>query len=146
MNNIIKSLRTCRSGNLNFSTKRHNSNTFPISNFRKYKYVYATGLLATTSVTYITNRSSADCDVSADNENIELSDKLTLYQYQTCPFCCKVRAFLDYYGVDYEKVEVNPVNRKEIKFSEYRKVPFVRIGNEQVLFLSLILKGLKYIW
>ena len=24
--------------------------------------------------------------------------KLTLFQYQTCPFCCKARAFLDYFG------------------------------------------------
>ena len=24
--------------------------------------------------------------------------KLTLFQYQACPFCCKARAFLDYFG------------------------------------------------
>ncbi|TNN52420.1 Prostaglandin E synthase 2 [Liparis tanakae] len=34
--------------------------------------------------------------------------KLTLYQYKTCPFCSKVRAFLDYHGLPYEVVEVNP--------------------------------------
>nr|XP_054770281.1 prostaglandin E synthase 2-like [Lytechinus pictus] len=50
---------------------------------------------------------------------------LTLYQYQVCPFCCKVRAYLDYFGVPYTIVEVNPVFRKEIKFSEYRKVPIL---------------------
>jgi len=50
---------------------------------------------------------------------------LRLYQYQTCPFCSKVRAFLDYYGFSYEVVEVNPVTRKQIKSSNYRKVPIV---------------------
>ena len=53
-----------------------------------------------------------------------------LYQYHNCPFCCKVRAFLDYYGIDYEKVEVNPLLKGEIKFSTYRKVP-IAIVNEQ---------------
>ncbi|XP_033099146.1 prostaglandin E synthase 2-like [Anneissia japonica] len=51
--------------------------------------------------------------------------KLTLYQYQVCPFCCKVRAFLDYHGLSYNIVEVDPIFRKEIKFSEYRKVPIL---------------------
>ena len=57
---------------------------------------------------------------------------LTLYQYATCPYCCKTRAFLDYYRVPYAVVEVNPLFRKEIKFSEYRKVPFVVGGDVQV--------------
>ncbi|KAL7069999.1 hypothetical protein ACQ4LE_011175 [Meloidogyne hapla] len=51
---------------------------------------------------------------------------LRLYQYQTCPYCCKVRAFLDYFGFSYEVVEVNPVTRSQIKFSDYKKVPIVR--------------------
>lgn len=51
--------------------------------------------------------------------------KLTLYQYRTCPFCCKARAYLDYTGISYDVVEVNPVSKKEMKFSEYRNVPFV---------------------
>ena len=50
---------------------------------------------------------------------------LTLYQYAVCPFCNKVRSFLDYYGFAYTIVEVDPIRRKEIKFSEYRKVPVV---------------------
>lgn len=54
--------------------------------------------------------------------------KITLLQYQTCPFCCKVRAFLDYYGLPYDVVEVNPVMRQQLKFSKgYRKVPIVLI-------------------
>ncbi|XP_005088854.1 prostaglandin E synthase 2 [Aplysia californica] len=51
--------------------------------------------------------------------------KLTLYQYQTCPFCCKVRAVLDYHGFSYDVVEVNSVTKKELKWSEYKKVPIL---------------------
>ncbi|KAL3283747.1 hypothetical protein HHI36_017916 [Cryptolaemus montrouzieri] len=47
--------------------------------------------------------------------------KLTLFQYQTCPFCCKVRAFLDYYGISYDVIEVDPVLRQSIKWSPYKK-------------------------
>ncbi|XP_014477535.1 PREDICTED: prostaglandin E synthase 2 [Dinoponera quadriceps] len=51
--------------------------------------------------------------------------KLTLFQYQTCPFCSKVRTVLDYYGISYDVVEVNPVLRKEIGWSPYKKVPIL---------------------
>jgi len=53
--------------------------------------------------------------------------KFTLYQYQTCPFCCKARVFLDYYGISYDVVEVNSVKRTEIKWSKYKKVPLLVI-------------------
>ena len=50
--------------------------------------------------------------------------KPTLYQYAACPFCSKVAALLHYKGVDYETVEVHPLNKKEIAFSpDYRAVP-----------------------
>ncbi|GMT03446.1 hypothetical protein PENTCL1PPCAC_25620 [Pristionchus entomophagus] len=56
---------------------------------------------------------------------------IRLYQYETCPFCCKVRAYLDYHGFSYEIVEVNPVTRSQIKFStDYKKVPIVRVNDE----------------
>ena len=50
---------------------------------------------------------------------------LTLYQFQNCPFCGKVRAFLDYYGFDYKVVEVNPLWKTELKFSQCKKVPII---------------------
>ncbi|XP_050301583.1 prostaglandin E synthase 2 [Anthonomus grandis grandis] len=58
-------------------------------------------------------------------ENDQSGLKLTLFQYQTCPFCCKVRAFLDYYGVSYDVVEVDPVLRQSIRWSQYKKVPIL---------------------
>uniref|UniRef100_A0A1I8F3T9 Prostaglandin E synthase 2 n=1 Tax=Macrostomum lignano TaxID=282301 RepID=A0A1I8F3T9_9PLAT len=49
--------------------------------------------------------------------------QLTLFQYQTCPFCCKVRAYLDYSGLAYNIVEVNSVSRQQIRWmTDYRKV------------------------
>jgi len=52
-----------------------------------------------------------------------LDVKLRLFQYATCPFCCKVRAFLDYHSISYEVVEVNAVLRKENKWSKWKQVP-----------------------
>lgn len=64
--------------------------------------------------------------------------QLTLYQYKTCPFCSKVRAFLDFHALPYQVVEVNPVLRAEIKFSSYRKVPILlaQEGDSLVSFWS----------
>ncbi|TRY79215.1 hypothetical protein TCAL_17373 [Tigriopus californicus] len=51
--------------------------------------------------------------------------KLTLFQYQPCPFCCKTRALLDYYGLSYDVIEVNSVTRTQVKWSDYKKVPIL---------------------
>lgn len=48
---------------------------------------------------------------------------IILFQFQTCPFCCKVRSFLDYSGLSYSVVEVDAVLRQSIKWSESKKVP-----------------------
>ena len=42
---------------------------------------------------------------------------VTVYQYQICPFCTKVKTFLDFVHVPYSTIEVNPVSKKEIKVS-----------------------------
>lgn len=50
--------------------------------------------------------------------------KPILYQYAACPFCNKVRSILQYKGVEFETVEVHPLNKKELAFSpDYRAVP-----------------------
>jgi len=46
-----------------------------------------------------------------------------LYQYEVCPFCWKARTALALKGVSYEKIEVHPLNKKELAFSTYKKVP-----------------------
>jgi len=62
---------------------------------------------------------------SIRTENDRSGLKVTLYQYQTCPFCCKARAFLDHFGINYDVVEVNSVLRTQMKWSKYKKVPVV---------------------
>jgi len=73
-----------------------------------------------------TLHSTALC-TSRSHPNSALSKlpHLTLYQYKTCPFCCKARAYLDFMGIPYDVVEVNPLFKKEMKFSSYKKVPFI---------------------
>jgi len=39
---------------------------------------------------------------------------LRLYQFATSPFCAKIRKILDYKGVDYDLVEVDYLERKEL--------------------------------
>eukprot|EP00899_Mesostigma_viride_P015197 jgi/Mesvir1/23679/Mv18635-RA.1 len=58
--------------------------------------------------------------------------EVVLYQYAPCPFCNKVRAFLDYHRIPYRAVEVDPLTKKEIKWSEYKKVPIVVVDGEQI--------------
>ncbi|XP_061836413.1 prostaglandin E synthase 2 [Nerophis lumbriciformis] len=80
-------------------------------------------------------------------DHCKVSDRglrLTLYQYKTCPFCSKVRAFLDYQGLAYDIVEVNPVMRQEIKWSAYRKVPILMVDEDlQLNDSTVIISSLK---
>ena len=76
---------------------------------------------------------------------INLADKtglrLTLYQYESCPFCCKVRAMLDYYGLSYDIVEVDTLKRTQIKWSAYKKVPILvleGVGEDGYMVVQLI--------
>nr|BAE87127.1 unnamed protein product [Macaca fascicularis] len=90
-------------------------------------------------------------DLHAERSAVQLSLssrlQLTLYQYKTCPFCSKVRAFLDFHALPYQVVEVNPVLRAEIKFSSYRKVPILVAqegeSSQQLNDSSVIISALK---
>lgn len=61
--------------------------------------------------------------------------KITLYQFEECPYCAKVRAKLDELGLEYEKVNV-PRDREDPKRKEIAKksgvltVPVVDIDGE----------------
>ncbi|BDA42556.1 Prostaglandin E synthase 2 [Coccomyxa sp. Obi] len=58
--------------------------------------------------------------------------EIILYQYEVCPFCCKVKAFLDFHKVPYRTIEVSPLTKKQLKWSDYRKVPVVLLDGEPV--------------
>lgn len=53
---------------------------------------------------------------------------LTLYQYDVCPFCCKVKAVLDFYRIPYRVVEVSPLTKRQLKWGAHRKVPVLALG------------------
>lgn len=70
--------------------------------------------------------------------------KITLYQYDPCPYCCKVKAVLDYHEIPYHVVEVNPLTKKETKsFTDYKKVPILRIDDQIIVNSSTIIQHVR---
>ena len=82
-------------------------------------------------------------------------DLLRLFQYgiphpffaaiylDICPFCCKLKAFLNWQKIPYTATDVNPITKSEIAFSkEYRKVPIAVLKGEQINDSSIILEKL----
>ncbi|KAG1714367.1 Prostaglandin E synthase 2 [Nymphon striatum] len=64
--------------------------------------------------------------------NMEFANvHLKMFQYQSCPFCCKVRAYIEYNGLNCDVVEVNPVFRTETKNFIYKKVPIIFCNIEE---------------
>ena len=63
-----------------------------------------------------------------------LKPDIKLYQYHICPFCNITKSLLEYTKLDYEKVEVNPLTKAELKpwSGEYKKVPIAVIDGKQV--------------
>jgi microsomal prostaglandin-E synthase 2 len=61
-------------------------------------------------------------------------ESVTLYQFELCPYCHKVRAALEAKGIPLTKVEVNPMNKKELPPlpEGARKVPVIQMGGETV--------------
>jgi microsomal prostaglandin-E synthase 2 len=62
---------------------------------------------------------------------------LKLYQYDVCPYCCKVKAVLDYKKIPYEKIEVNPMTHEELaaypEAMKHDKVPVLIDGDKVIL-------------
>jgi microsomal prostaglandin-E synthase 2 len=59
--------------------------------------------------------------------------EVTVYQFESCPFCRKARAVLDLARIPYNVVEVNPLTKSETKSfaSDYKKVPIVVVHDGQ---------------
>jgi microsomal prostaglandin-E synthase 2 len=74
-----------------------------------------------------------------------MKDDVTLYQFELCPYCHKVCAGLELKGIAYRKVQVNPMNKKELPSlpdSAPRKVPVLDIGGKILWDSTEILKHL----
>lgn len=68
--------------------------------------------------------------VEAIPPEVSIKDSIVrIYQYESCPFCRKVRSCLDYQKIRYEIVEVHPLKKTEAKeiAPDYKKVPILRI-------------------
>jgi microsomal prostaglandin-E synthase 2 len=71
---------------------------------------------------------------------------ITLYQFELCPFCHKVKAALDVKGLAYDKVEVNPYTKRELPplpEGAPKKVPVLALDGEVVADSTDILEFLE---
>lgn len=113
----------------------------------------SSAVLGLASVAAMTSTMEADAENTTPEENPyslkdlkpsgKLPDSITLYQYEVCPFCCKVKAFLDLHKLPYRVVEVDPLGKSELKWSEYKKVPVVLLdGSTQLNNSSSIISQL----
>lgn len=57
---------------------------------------------------------------------------ITLYQFDSCPFCWKVKALLNFAKEPYDIVEVTPFGMKELDFTDHKKVPVLKDGDEVI--------------
>lgn len=80
-------------------------------------------------------------------ESFKTQQDIVLYQYETCPFCNKVRAFLDYSGIRYRTVEVNPLTKAEKNVSPALKackeVPVLVVNGHILTDSTPIIKNLN---
>ena len=68
---------------------------------------------------------------------------IKLYQFETCPFCRKVRNFMDEHKIAYEKVEVNREDKPEVVTSTGGTVPVIDDDGEVVSDSSAIIAYLE---
>jgi len=70
------------------------------------------------------------CARASGSSSAVKPEKLELFRYTTCPYCGKVKAFLDYYRIPHELIEVEPMFKSQIKESAYKKLPQMRFGGD----------------
>lgn len=69
---------------------------------------------------------------------------IVLFQYSICPFCNRVKSFLDYQNLPYSIIEVNPLTKNEIKpfKDQHKQVPIAQIDKSPVFGSDKIIKTL----
>ncbi|XP_021756597.1 prostaglandin E synthase 2-like [Chenopodium quinoa] len=116
---------------------RHFGSTSPASHSLPSNGIAGTMFFSVAAATTLTQEAHAKEPIQS-----QIFKDVVLYQYEACPFCNKVKAFLDYYNIPYKVVEVNPIGKKEIKWSDYKKVPILTVDGEQMIESSEIIQSL----
>lgn len=76
----------------------------------------------------------------------EAMQEVTLYQFELCPFCHKVKAGLEIKGLPFQKVDVNPMTRAELPAlpeGSTKKVPVIQAVGQTVQDSTRILDYLE---
>lgn len=71
------------------------------------------------------------------NSNDKTNLDLILFQCQTCPFCCKMLAYLDSKGFSYSVVDVDEPFERRLKWSHYKNVPCVLARTKEGKYIEL---------
>lgn len=71
------------------------------------------------------------------NSNDKTNLNLVLFQCQTCPFCCKMIAYLNSRGISYSVVNVDEPLERRIKWSHFQQVPCVLARTKDGKYIEL---------
>ncbi|KAK6115172.1 hypothetical protein DH2020_007441 [Rehmannia glutinosa] len=125
-----------------FSTTTTNSSSGRSHWFSSTRIAAAHAVAGTVLFSVAASTLVAEVQAKESVQSENRPNDVVLYQYEACPFCNKVKAFLDYYDIPYKVVEVNPISKKEIKWSDYKKVPILMVDGEQLVDSSDIINKL----
>lgn len=102
-----------------------------------FRFMYrGGGAVAALGLTAAERRSRASCAAAAAlstsaSASVALEQQqLVVYQYKICPFCSKVKTYLDFLKLPYASVEVNPLTKGELSLvsKDYKKVPVLTVA------------------
>jgi microsomal prostaglandin-E synthase 2 len=110
--------------------------------FRSMRAASRVFIPAGVTVNHFVRQSS--CASSAKPDPVLPAVDILLFQYSICPFCHMIRANMDYLGLPYSVIEVNPLTQSELAFVDKpRKVPVVIMDGEVVKESDAIVLKLK---
>jgi microsomal prostaglandin-E synthase 2 len=98
------------------------------------------GAASFTSTRLVSSTASSSTSTSSPSSVVE---SVVIYQYESCPFCNKLRAYLDFAKLPYIVVEVDPLFKREIAWSkDYQKVPIAIIDGRRITDSGMIISNL----
>ena len=120
VNDIDSYEKTCRNA---CTTAAIATSPTTTSNDRQWYFRVLAAMSGVSGLSVATAYAESPQKPPAASERATHENPLLLYQYEVCPWCNKVKAVLDFHDAPYKTVEVDPVFKSELKFSDYKKVP-----------------------